>query len=192
MDSKTSELILKTMLEIEKDDFIDEPISEFKNALPHLSEKVILAAISEFEYLGLIKAHRGDDTVSCIAVRPAATGYLMKLQEQQEEKKSVARADSIHQVFNFQNNYGAIGTNADFVINNTFNFERFTQLIHENTKEDTQERKELEELKTQLETIEKHNIPISKGYLARFSELMQKHSWVAGPVTAFLLKWSLG
>lgn len=58
--------------------------------------------------------------------------------------------------------------------------------------EGSEERKELDELRNQLKIIEDHNIPISKGYLSRFSDTMQKHSWITGQIAGFLLKWVAG
>lgn len=99
---------------------------------------------------------------------------------------------ALTQNFQFENNYGAVGTNTNFTINNAFNFEEFTKLIEEKTAAGSIERQQLENLQEQLKAIEDHNIPISKGYLSRFSEVMQKHSWVTGQITGFLLKWAAG
>lgn len=97
------------------------------------------------------------------------------------------------QIFNISgNNYGAVGTNTNFTINNSFDFDEFEKLITQNTVENSSERKELEEIKQQLQTITQHNIPISKGYLSKFSDVMQKNSWITGQLSGFLLRWIFG
>lgn len=95
----------------------------------------------------------------------------------------------IQQNINFENNYGAVGTNSNFVINNQFSFEKLQDLIENNTEEGSQDRIELEEIKSKLQTIEQHNIPISKGYFSHFSDIIQKNSWLSGPLASFLLNW---
>lgn len=191
MDIKTSEKVLRAMLKIKQNDCLDNPLPDLSKELPDLSEDVLLAVIADFEQHRLIKALYGDDTVQCIVVQPLAIGYLRKIEEDREKEKSV-NTPGIQQNFNFQNNYGAVGTNSHFTINNTFDFEEFDRLIKQNTVAESADRKALEELQEQLKLVTQHNIPISKGYLSKFNDIMQKHSWVTGPLAGFLLHWIAG
>ena len=192
MDIKTSELILKAMLAIKQDDCLSNPIPDLVKALPDLSEDVILAAIAHFKRLGLINAIYGDGTVACIAVNASAVGHLRKLEEDRELRQQQITAAPIHQSINIKNNYGAAGTNTNFTINNSFDFAEFERLVKENTAENSIDRKEFIELQKQLQNITQHNIPISKGYLRDFGDVMQKHSWVTGQLAGFLIKWVTG
>jgi hypothetical protein len=100
--------------------------------------------------------------------------------------------ETIIQNFHFKDNYGAVGTNTNFTINNSFSFEKLDELIKAHTAELSVDRAELVELQNQLKTITEHKIPISEGYLNKFSSAMQKHSWLTGQLAGFLIRWAVG
>lgn len=187
IDTKTGERVMKTILEIKNNDALYNPISKLVKLLPDLSEEVLLAAISDFESNGLLKTLYGDNTLITIFVKPSATGYLRKLEE--DKQLNSLNQPHIQQNFNVATNYGAIGTNTGFTINNSFDFKELDRLINEHTAPNSVDRNELNELKQQLELIQQHNIPISKGYLSKFSDIMQKHDWLTSPLTSFILGW---
>lgn len=99
---------------------------------------------------------------------------------------------SVSQNFNIQNNYGAVGSNQNFTINNSFSFENFEKLIEQNTDPGSKENKEIKELLEELKNIVKHEIPIKKGLFAKFSDLMEEHSWITGAIAQFALSWLTG
>ena len=189
IDTTTAEKVLRAILEIKPDILLNNPIPNLKEHLPDLSENILLSAVLDFKKRQLINAFFADDTVYLITVNPSATGYLRKLEE---DKKAIQNQPSIQQIFNVDKNYGAIGTNTNITINNNFDFEELHKLIQENTESNSKDRAELENLKVQLELINQHNIPISKGCLNKFNETMQKHSWITGQLAGFLIRWTFG
>ncbi|MCP3776705.1 hypothetical protein NLX71_26050 [Paenibacillus sp. MZ04-78.2] len=92
--------------------------------------------------------------------------------------------------FHIANVYGSnIGTQGNATIENTFNFEVVDRLIEENGGEDKEDlRKMISEIKELFEDSEK----IKKGSLSKFSELMQKHSWITGAVSKMGLDFLIG
>lgn len=103
-----------------------------------------------------------------------------------------SKEETIIQNFHFKDNYGAVGTNTNFSINNSFSFDKLDELINTHTAESSVDRAELVELQNQLKTIAEHKIPISEGYLNKFSSAMQKHSWLTGQLSGFLIRWAFG
>lgn len=100
--------------------------------------------------------------------------------------------EKVIQNFHFKDNYGAVGTNTNFTINNSFSFDKLDELIKTHTTESSVDRAELVELQNQLKVITEHKIPISEGYLHKFSSAMQKHSWLTGQLAGFLIRWAVG
>lgn len=108
--------------------------------------------------------------------------------EDKESEKPISK-----QIFNISgNNYGPVGTNSNFTINNSFDFEEFEKLINKNTSVNSVDRSELEEVKQHLIEISNNNQAISNGCFSKFSGVMQKHSWISGQLAGFLLRWALG
>ena len=86
-------------------------------------------------------------------------------------------------------NYGAAGHNERITINNAINdFDDFTRLIQQYTVDGSVERTEIEELKNILQSHIEQGKPLERTFLARFSESVQKHAWIAAPVATLLLK----
>lgn len=78
--------------------------------------------------------------------------------------------------FNVIENYGAVGINTNITINNSFDFDLLDKLITQNSSAGSTDRLELEELKALLQSIQNQQSPVEKGALAKFSDLMEKHS----------------
>ena len=194
MDQKTNLIVLKTILGISPDRHLDYPIKAVHEKLPELTEEVVEGSINDLEKLRCFKVLRGDSTIMHLAILPDAIGYLREFEER--EKNEAIRIKSLPQPvmqnFHFKNNYGAVGTNTGITINNSFDFNELDHLITENTPAGSTDREELIALRQKLQTITDNQIPISKGYLSSFSEAMQKHSWLTGQLTGFLLRWATG
>lgn len=92
--------------------------------------------------------------------------------------------------FNIGTVYGsAIGTQGSAHVENVFNFEKVDQLIEERGGEDKEAlRGMIEEIKEFFEDSEK----VKKGSLSKFSELMEKHSWITGAVSQMGLGFLTG
>jgi len=86
--------------------------------------------------------------------------------------------------------YGSnVGTQGNASITNTFNFEALDREIEEKGKEDKEElRQMIAEIKELFEDSEK----VKKGSLSKFSEMMQKHSWITGAVAKLGLDFLIG
>lgn len=83
--------------------------------------------------------------------------------------------------------YGSnIGTQGDASITNTFNFEKVDQLIEVHGGEDKEElRKMIAEIKELFEDSEK----VKKGALEKYSEKLEKHSWITGAIAQMALQF---
>ncbi|KQX69257.1 hypothetical protein [Paenibacillus sp. Root444D2] len=114
-------------------------------------------------------------------------GY--SLTRAQYEKQQIESGKISHQ-FNIQNAYGSsFGSSGTVTLNNTFNFEALDQEIEEKGKEDKEElRQMIAEIKELFEDSEK----VKKGSLSKFSEVMQKHSWITGAVAKLGLDFMIG
>lgn len=86
--------------------------------------------------------------------------------------------------------YGSnIGTQGSAHVENVFNFEKVDQLIEEHGGPDKEElRAMIEELKEFFDDSEK----VKKGSLSKFSELMERHSWISGTVAQMGLGFLTG
>jgi hypothetical protein len=189
VDIKTSERVLKVILQIKQDDLIDRPIAELRNALPDLSEDVVLAAIDDFDRRGIIKALRGDETIMAMVVLPSATGYFRKLQEDKEISEQ-SKALSSAPVFNIGTAVNAIiGTQQTAQLTVQFSFDQIRQLVDLKGSDD---KAELHDLVNLLEHVSKENIPAKQGMFEKYSGLLEKHSWIASPLASLLLSWLFG
>ncbi|MCM3173245.1 hypothetical protein [Paenibacillus sp. MER 99-2] len=111
---------------------------------------------------------------------------------QMEVKKETAidpeRQSSMQ--FNIGTVYGStIGTQGDAHVENVFNFEKVDQLIEDRGGDDKEALRDMiEEIKEFFEDSEK----VKKGSLSKFSELMEKHSWITGAVSQLGLGFLTG
>ncbi|MCG7377403.1 hypothetical protein MH215_10385 [Paenibacillus sp. ACRSA] len=105
-----------------------------------------------------------------------------------ESTIDLQRSSAMH--FNIGTVYGSnIGTQGNAHIENVFNFEKVNQLIEEHGGEDKEVLRDMiEEIKEFFEDSEK----VKKGSLSKFSELMEKHSWITGAVSQMGLGFLTG
>jgi len=185
MDSPTNLRVLKTILELSPDRSLGYPIEAVHEKLPEFTEEIIEGSINDLDKQRCFKVLRGDSTIIHLMVLPEALGYL----RESEELKTKTSTQPAMQSFHVKNNYGAVGINTGTNINNTFNLGDLDRLISENTEAGSPDREELNELRQTLQSITENEIPISKGYLSRFSAAIQKHAWIAGPVASILLRF---
>jgi hypothetical protein len=114
-------------------------------------------------------------------------GYtLTKVQYQQRNKVN----DTVSNQFHIGNVYGSIlGSTGNNSINSIFNFEALNKMIDEKGGDDKEElRQMILEIKEMFEDSEK----VKKGSLSKFSESMQKHSWITGAVAKLGLDFLIG
>jgi len=105
----------------------------------------------------------------------------------QHERRSENEATSI---YNIGNAYGSIiGSQQVPTINNSYNLEEIRDLIKQYGNED---KEELNEMIDTIKAITENNIPVQKGTLGHFSELLAKHSWITGPIAQSIIGWIMG
>ena len=85
------------------------------------------------------------------------------------------------------NNYGSIGNGNSLTINNSFNFENFDKAVAQNAPQDPDVIKEIEKLRSALETIQKNGQPVQQGVLKQFTKLLQDNAWLTAPIADFLI-----
>jgi len=81
-------------------------------------------------------------------------------------------------------NYGIVGSQQNAIQHQTFNQAALEQEI-ERRGEDVEE---LRALVRHVASLERQEV-IPKGELAQYSALLQKHSWITGPLMGALLAW---
>lgn len=90
-------------------------------------------------------------------------------------------------VFNIQNAYGSvIGTNNQATINYNSAVSELKERVASDTSED---KEQLEKIVSLLEMVVNDQVPPSKGLFSKFSEVMERHSWISGSVAGAILSW---
>lgn len=96
-----------------------------------------------------------------------------------------AENSGVQTVFNIQNAYGSVIGN-----NNSVNYisalEDLKQRISVETSPD---KKDMEKIASLLEMIVNEQIKPSKGLFSKFSEVMERHSWLSSSVAGAILSW---
>jgi hypothetical protein len=93
------------------------------------------------------------------------------------------------QVFNLYGNaYGSVfGNQQNVTLEQTFTFEELDRQIEERGGDDAEVLREMvEEIRLTLEGQDS----LSRGRLVQFSELLNRHAWITGPVAQMLLLYS--
>ena len=81
-------------------------------------------------------------------------------------------------VYNIGNAYGSvIGNSSNATINYQMGFQ------------ETPDREQVEKLISLVEMMVNGEVPAQKGLLSRFSETMEKHSWLTSSISSLLLSW---
>lgn len=84
-----------------------------------------------------------------------------------------------------------IGNQTNATINNSNNLDELRDIINDKVK-DHEEKEQLQELITMIKAITEANVPVSKGVFSKFSDTLQKNSWVTGPIATTVIKWLIG
>lgn len=105
----------------------------------------------------------------------------------QDEYNNCKQHDS-SVVFNIENAANSIiGTQEGAILNNnSFDIDTFAKLVELYGKDDQEM---LNELVSTLKTITKNNIPVSKGTLAKFGDVITKYSWVFSGIAKIITAW---
>lgn len=112
--------------------------------------------------------------------------YQMKVKK--ESAIDVEKTSSMQ--FNIGTIYGSnIGTQGNAHIDNVFNFDKIDQMIEERGGE---EKEELHNMINEIRELFEDSEKVKKGSLSRFSELMEKHSWITGAVSQMGLGFLTG
>lgn len=153
-----------------------------KNFFPTETQWALSLAFKELEDNNFVKCYKGlgDKLPFMLTIKPQSIAYLEEL----DTNTSVSMAPI---QFNIEKNYGAVGTNTNFTITNSFDFDLLDKLITKNSSAGSTDRQELEDLKALLQSIQNQQTPVEKGALAKFSDLMEKHSWLSSPIASFLI-----
>lgn len=90
-------------------------------------------------------------------------------------------------VFNVQNVYGSvIGTNNQATINYNASIGEMKEKV---TSELSPDREDMEKIISLLEMVVNNQVPPSKGLFSKFSDVMERHSWLSNSVAATILGW---
>lgn len=92
-------------------------------------------------------------------------------------------------VFNVNNAYGSvIGTQAHVTLNYNDCIEQIKKQI---SSFDSDDNKQLNEIVVLLEKIMSEKEKPTKGMLAKFSDVMERNSWISGSIASALLSWAM-
>lgn len=113
-------------------------------------------------------------------------GWMAEYLSESEYKKSISENDKA--TFSIGAIYGSaiVGNYNNATINNGYNLNEIRSLISAKPIED---QKELNKLIDRIEIITEDNQPISKGTLAKFSDLLAKHSDIAIALGSSVMSW---
>lgn len=107
--------------------------------------------------------------------------------EIEQEKKALAAQGP---TFNIGTAHGSIiGTQQTATIHNKFDFAALDAQIDRQGGEDTAE---LKAMIAEIRDTLTQNEHVPSGVLARFSAVIERHAWIAEPVSHILLLWGLG
>lgn len=107
----------------------------------------------------------------------------------QSEREHHADEQSSAPTFNIQNAYGSvIGTNNQATINYNSAISELKERVASDASED---KEQLEKIVSLLEMVVNDQVRPSKGLFSRFSEVMERNSWIAGSVANAILNWLL-
>lgn len=151
-------------------------------------------------YIGMLKdvdIHSGDwlinpenerfyveDKVSDFAFGEFQQFKLFYLTESEYKKKS---ATQNHPTFNIGTAYGSvIGTQSSVNMNYQHCIQQLQSQVADSESPD---REQLEKILSTLQLIVDGDLPAQKGILSKFSDVMERNSWITGAVASTLLSW---
>lgn len=83
-------------------------------------------------------------------------------------------------------NNSVIGTQAAVTMNINSSLQEVKEQVSSSNSDD---KEELLQIISTLEMIVNDQIPAQKGLLAKFSDTIQKNSWIASPISSIILNW---
>ena len=109
---------------------------------------------------------------------------IFYLTEAEAKEKSTASGST---VFNIGTATGSvIGTQAKVNFNYKTTMQELREQIASNNSPD---KEQLEKLLSMLEMITNGDVPVQKGLLSKFSEVMERNSWITNSIASTLLSW---
>ena len=109
---------------------------------------------------------------------------IFYLTEAQAKKDSSAPASTI---FNIGTATGSvIGTQSVVNMNYNDSIQNAKKQLENSSSPDKEDLKQLINL---LEMIVNNQVPVSKGLFSRFSEIMERNSWITGSISSALISW---
>ena len=92
-------------------------------------------------------------------------------------------------VFHVENAYGSvIGTNNTVTLNSSMTF---SEMRKKNQLEDSIDTAKINEFIDLFEEFIKGQMKPQKGMFTRFSDVMERHSWLSGAFASYLVQWGL-
>lgn len=105
----------------------------------------------------------------------------------QTERERQMSAQASKTVFNIQNAYGSVIGNENCA---TINYNTSIQTLKEHVKQsDSPDKESMEKIVSLLEMMVNNQVPPSKGLFSKFSDVMERHSWLSSSVAATILGW---
>jgi hypothetical protein len=88
-------------------------------------------------------------------------------------------------------NGSIIGSSQNATINNSYNLDEIKKIIDEKIS-DANDKQQLQDLVKSLKAIIENDLPVRKGALSKFGDVLTKYSWVTGPIAKSLISWAVG
>lgn len=125
-----------------------------------------------------------EDKVSDYAFGEFQQFKLFYLTETEYSQKSSLQN---HTTFNIGTAYGSIiGTQSSANMNYQHSIQQLQRHIAESESSD---KEQLEKILSTLQLIVDGDLPAQKGILSKFSDVMERNSWITGAVASTLLSW---
>lgn len=110
---------------------------------------------------------------------------LMAYYETDIERKN--RQQATQSVFNIGTAYGSIiGNENQAIINYNSSIQDLKEKIEQS---DSPDKESMEKIVSLLEMVVNNQVPPSKGLFSKFSEVMERHSWLSNSVAGTILAW---
>lgn len=115
------------------------------------------------------------------------TANQLKAFYKTESEYTHSSNDSAHVIFNIGSATGSIiGTGSHQTLNYGATIESIKERVSSETSED---KANMEKIVSLLEMLVNDQLPPSKGLFSKFSETMERHSWLSNSVAAAILGW---
>jgi len=125
---------------------------------------------------------------------PMSSGYYLAITEKGERlvENDFIMPDEIsnitpNNIFNIENaTNSVIGTQSNVTLNINNVIQEAKEQINSNNSSD---KAELQEIINLLEMVIDNQIPVKKGLLSKFSDIIQRNSWITSPIASILINW---